>query len=114
MSNELRIEDIETDNMDKEIHNNPQCHIEERDYTYQDSRKRTLKVCILFMVCKCNKKPTNPLIIFDKEEVIILGKCVDFHLHGRGCHYESYHQYGGNFTFKRYCYCRPSSSYQGR
>ena len=110
MSNELQIENIEQDNMDGEIHKHPQCDTESREWTYTDGQGRTLNLCIIFMVCHCRKKSTNPLAIFEQNQSLNMGECVDPHLSGRNCSYKRYSHYskeiGHCFIFERKCYCR--------
>ena len=114
MSNELQIENIERDNMDGELHSDSRGHTEKREGTYQNRRGCTLKLCIIFMVCRCEKKSKNPLFIFDQDQLLIMGECVDPHLPNKDCYYQQFPQADYTFKFKCICNCRPSLSYPGR
>lgn len=112
MSNNIEIEDTERDeDMDGEIHDNPNCKTVDRDGTYtdyKDGRTRTLEVLFIFMDCRCKTKSSNPLFDFDKGISIARAECIDIHLPGRGCCYERYPKYGDKqkHRFKCFCYCR--------
>lgn len=135
MSNEIKIEDTERDeDMDGEIHHNPDCNTVPRDGTYEcyrDGREQTLKVLFIFMVCHCGRKKSNPLPEFDHGQSITKAECIDIHLPDKGCSYERYPQYDDDdtsfrlrypqyyddtkFRFKCFCNCRDESvSYPGR
>ena len=129
MSNELQIEDFERDNMDGEIHTDKSCHIEPRSYKYKDASGHTRKLCIIFMVCKCGTKSSNPLLDFDLTKSLISGECVDPHLPDKGCHY-TFHKLcepsntrkkkgvepppPDKFRCKCLCYCRHEQHTKGR
>jgi hypothetical protein len=71
----------------------------------------TLKLCIIFMVCRCKKKSKNPLHIFDQDQLLIMGECVDPHLPNKDSYYQRFRQADGKIKFKCICNCRPSLSY---
>ena len=96
--------------MDGELHSDPRFHTEQREWTYQNRPGCTLKLCIIFMACRCQKKSKNPLHIFDQDQLLIMGECVDPHLPNKDCYYQRFHQ----AKFKCICNCRSSLSYPGR
>lgn len=113
MSNEIEIEDTKRDkDMDGEIHHNRDCNTVRRNGTYihdRDGREYTIKVLIIFMVCHCERKKSNPLPQFDLGQRIASGECIDNHLPDKGCYYKRYPQCdddGTSFMFKCFCHCR--------
>lgn len=109
MSNEVQIETFQRDNMDEEIHTNSGCHTESREYTYTSKWMKTVKLLIIFMVCNCEKKCTNPLIKFDIDGILLEGECVDLHRCDKGCYYERVRQYDNyvkKYKFSCHCRCR--------